>query len=209
VIGVLRPAILAASRSGLLKRTMLKTPVGRKISTRFVAGEDTASAVTVARQLAWQGLDVSLDFLGEDTTDRSQACATVDAYRALAAYLAADGLAPRADLSVKLTALGLDIDPALALDNAQQIVDVARAVGATVTIDLEGHTRTDATLHAGGSRRCTPPATPDVHDDAISASRARPGGLVVPTGCQARPSPSPGRGGNLCWPEPARLLPCC
>jgi proline dehydrogenase len=72
---------------------MLKTPVGRKISTRFVAGEDTARAVTVARQLARQGLDVSLDFLGEDTTDRSQACATVDAYRALAAYLAADGLA--------------------------------------------------------------------------------------------------------------------
>jgi proline dehydrogenase len=51
-------------------------------------------------------------------------------------------------LSVKLTALGLDIDPALALDNALQIVDVARTVGATVTIDMEDHTRTDATLHA-------------------------------------------------------------
>ncbi|MGZ6792186.1 MAG: proline dehydrogenase family protein, partial [Mycobacteriales bacterium] len=94
--------------------------------------------------------DVTLDFLGEDTTDAAQAEATVEAYLALLRLLQEAGLTAggRAEVSVKLSAVGQTIDPALALASATRICSAARNAGTTVTLDMEDHTTTDATLEA-------------------------------------------------------------
>jgi len=92
---------------------------------------------------------VTLDYLGEDTTDAAQADATVAAYKELLADLAARGLAPHAEVSVKLSAIGQflpDNGHKVALENARDICRAARNAGTTVTLDMEDHTTTDSTL---------------------------------------------------------------
>jgi proline dehydrogenase len=147
---MLRQAILAASRNGTVKSVVAGAPVSRNVVSRFVAGESADDAVRATQELTSAGLTVSLDHLGEDTLDAGQADATVKAYLVLLERLAAAGLSSggRAEVSVKLTAVGQAIDPAMALDNARRICDAARGAGTTVTLDMEDHTTTDATLAA-------------------------------------------------------------
>jgi proline dehydrogenase len=153
---MLRSAILAASHNKALERIVSNAPVSRAVVRRFVGGPDASSAVGAASSLVEDGLLVSLDHLGEDTVDVTQAGAVADAYLKLLDALSNAGLterlAPltaRAEVSVKLSAIGqaLPGDGAqIALDNARRIAAAARAVGATVTLDAEDHTTTDATL---------------------------------------------------------------
>ncbi|MDP9821651.1 proline dehydrogenase family protein [Nocardioides massiliensis] len=148
-MSLLREPILALSRSDRVRDALVRTPVTRGVVERYVPGETTADAVRVAGELAADGLHVTLDHLGEDTLDVAQSWATVDAYHELLTALADEGLAHRAEVSVKLTALGLalpDDGPQLALEQAQRICRAARRAGTTVTIDMESHAVTDATL---------------------------------------------------------------
>jgi len=125
-------------------------PVTRDVVRRFVAGETIDDALRVTRILTGDGLQVSLDRLGEDTRDTATARAAVDAYISLAQRLADEGLAARAEMSVKLSAVGQALDESMALDNASAICDAARAAGSLVTIDMEDHTTTDSTLRLVG-----------------------------------------------------------
>jgi proline dehydrogenase len=125
-------------------------PVTRDVVRRFVAGETIDDALRVTRILTGDGLQVSLDHLGEDTRDTATARAAVDAYISLAQRLADEGLAARAEMSVKLSAVGQALDESMALDNASAICDAARAAGSLVTIDMEDHTTTDSTLRLVG-----------------------------------------------------------
>lgn len=124
-------------------------PVSSGIVARYVAGEATDDAVRITTALADNGLHVTLDHLGEDTLDLSQANASVDAYRELLAALAENGTTKRAEVSVKLSAvgqaLGRDGDR-VALDNARRICQAASNAGTTVTLDMEDHTTTESTL---------------------------------------------------------------
>jgi proline dehydrogenase len=153
---MLRTAILAASRSARVQRLVTAAPVSRGVVRRFVGGPDTEAAVDATRELVHAGLTVTLDHLGEDTTDRRQAAAVVTAYRQLLGRLTDAGLTARlgpltatSEVSVKLSAigqaLGRDGDK-LALEHAREICQAARAAGATVTLDMEDHTTTDSTL---------------------------------------------------------------
>src|SRR6185312_10682617 len=95
------------------------------------------------------GLAVTLDFLGEDTTSAEQAAQVVAAYRSVLAALAEQGLAAHAEVSVKLSAIGQALPgdgQKIALDGARQICQAAAAAGTTVTCDMEDHTTTDSTL---------------------------------------------------------------
>ena len=74
--------------------------------SRFVAGEDTDDAVRVSRSLVEQGLHVTLDHLGEDTTDVEHATAVADAYLTVLGRLADAGLTSGTEVSVKLSAVG-------------------------------------------------------------------------------------------------------
>jgi proline dehydrogenase len=106
--------------------------------------------LAVARHLATDRL-VTIDHLGEDTTDRAQADTIVAAYVGLLRRIGDEGLAGRVEVSVKLSALGQSL-PAdadkVALDSARQVCEAAAAAGTTVTVDMEDHTLTDRTLQA-------------------------------------------------------------
>ena len=146
---MLRAPMLAAARSRRIRALVEAVPATRSVVRRFVAGSETADAVRVARELAADGRKITLDHLGEDTTDAAQAASTVRAYEAVLTALAAEGLAVGADVSVKLSAVGqfLPADgEGVALENARKICAAADAVGATVTLDMEDHTTTDSTL---------------------------------------------------------------
>jgi proline dehydrogenase len=156
---MLRRPILAASRSGRIKRTVSTAPVSRSVVRRFVAGETVEDAVRTTRELIGAGLAVSLDHLGEDTTDVGQAEAATKAYLTLLSRLADEGLTGGAEVSVKLSAVGQRLDERLAFDNASTICDAAAAAGTTVTLDMEDHTTTDSTLRVLGELRATFPQT--------------------------------------------------
>ncbi|MCY4724821.1 proline dehydrogenase family protein [Nocardioides sp. STR2] len=148
-MSLLRQPILLLARSQGVKKLVSTMPVSSSIVTGYVPGETTADAVSATSALVDDGLRVTLDYLGEDTTDAAQADATVAAYKELLADLAAKGLAPHAEVSVKLSAIGQflpDNGHKVALENARDICRAARNAGTTVTLDMEDHTTTDSTL---------------------------------------------------------------
>jgi proline dehydrogenase len=142
----LRTALLTASRRKSVRKAVEKAPVSRNVVKRFVAGEQAADAVRVTSELVASGLQVTLDHLGEDTTEVAHADATTAAYITLLTLLGEAGLAASAEVSVKLSAVGQALDPKLATDRAHRICEAAAELGTTVTLDMEDHTTTDATL---------------------------------------------------------------
>jgi proline dehydrogenase len=148
-MSLLRQPLLLLARSGGVKKVVSTMPVSAGIVSSYVPGETTASAVEATADLQADGLKVTLDFLGEDPTDAAQAQATTDAYVELLAALSAQGLAHGAEVSVKLSAVGQYLPEGghdIALENARTICRAARNAGTTVTLDMEDHTTTDATL---------------------------------------------------------------
>jgi proline dehydrogenase len=146
---MLREVLLGASRSTTLRGFVERVPVSRSVVARYVPGERTEDAVRATGELVAAGLHVTVDHLGEDTTDRTQADAAAGAYVTLLAALRDAGLTGRAEVSVKLSAVGqaLPVDgEKIALDNARAIAAAARDAGTTVTLDMEDHTTTDSTL---------------------------------------------------------------
>jgi proline dehydrogenase len=142
----LRAALLTASRNRAVRAVVENAPVSRSVVRRFVAGTEIEDAVRVTADLVGAGLAVSLDHLGEDTTEVGHAEATTKAYLALLRRLSEQGLSARAEVSVKLSAVGQALDEVMALDNARSICAAAVSAGTTVTLDMEDHTTTDSTL---------------------------------------------------------------
>jgi proline dehydrogenase len=145
-VNPLRSLIVAAAGNDTIRNLVATAPLSRDVVGRFVAGEGTDDAVAATARLVAAGLNVTLDHLGEDTTDFDAAEDNVAAYLTLLAALAADELTRNAEVSVKLSAVGQKLDERLALDNARRICDAAARVGTTVTLDMENHTTTDSTL---------------------------------------------------------------
>jgi proline dehydrogenase len=158
---MLRSALLAAAKSPACRSLVESAPPVRPIVDRFVAGSDLDDAVRAAAEITSDRL-VSLDHLGEHTVDREQAGATVTAYSTLLERLGEQGLAERAEVSVKLSALGrsLPVDgEKIALDNARQVCAAATAAGTMVTVDMEDHTTTDSTISIVRDLRVDFPST--------------------------------------------------
>lgn len=146
---MLRQPLLMMARSDKVKNLVTAMPVSSGIVSRYVPGEATGDAVRAAGELIGSGLQVSLDFLGEDTLDREQADHTVTAYVEVLRALSERGLSRSAEVSVKLSAVGQalpDVGEKVAVENARTICHAARNAGTTVTIDMEDHTTTDSTL---------------------------------------------------------------
>ena len=146
---MLRQPLLLLARSDKVKNLVTALPVSSGIVHRYVPGESTDDAVEATRRLIDSGLHVTLDFLGEDTLDQVQAEATVEAYLDVLSALSDQGLARNAEVSVKLSAVGLMLGadgPKIALENARTICHAARNAGTMVTLDMEDHTTTDVTL---------------------------------------------------------------
>lgn len=146
---MLRQPLLLLARSEQVKKLVSTMPISAGIVGSYVPGETTASAVEAAAGLVQDGLQVTLDFLGEDTLDAEQAEATVAAYLDLLRELGSRGLARSSEVSVKLSAIGRSLPDGghtIALENARVICRAARNAGTMVTLDMEDHTTTDATL---------------------------------------------------------------
>ena len=194
---MLRAPILFAARNQTVERAVTNWPVSRSVVDRFVGGADTPHAVAVTKTLLDHGMTVTLDHLGEDTTDAAQAQSTVDAYLEVLRELTEAGLTglvdgqpltARTEVSVKLSAVGQSLPgngEHVALDNARVICAAAAEVGATVTLDMEDHTTTDSTLSILRELRADFPATAavlqaylrrtegDCRDLAYAGSRVR------------------------------------
>lgn len=145
------PLLMAAARSERTRRLVSGAPVTRRVVDRFVAGEQVEDALAATARLVDEGLAVTLDHLGEDTRTLEQAAGISAAYLDLLSRLGDTGLSARAEVSLKLSALGQSLPgdgERTALESARRICDAAAAVGTTVTLDMEDHTTVDRTLAA-------------------------------------------------------------
>ena len=140
----LRSALLALSRRRSLGRLATSVPAGRAAVARFVAGETLEEALDALERLRAAGFRTTVDVLGEAVTSAEAARLAAGSYLATLDALAAAGL--DRNVSVKLSALGLGLDPGLARDNLSRILERAAELGAFVRIDMEDHATTDATL---------------------------------------------------------------
>jgi proline dehydrogenase len=153
---LLRPALLAAARSPRLERAVTKVPISRDLVSRFVAGETEDDAVAASTAILGSGRYITIDHLGEDTTEVEQANSTVTHYLTLLSSLAQLDAPTHAsekprplEVSLKLSALGQFLPRdghGVALENAHKICTAAEEAGVWVTVDAEDHTTTDSTL---------------------------------------------------------------
>ncbi|MGZ4359255.1 MAG: proline dehydrogenase family protein [Gaiellaceae bacterium] len=139
----LRKGIFAAADSGRVRGIVRRH--GKRLGAgRFVAGETLDECITVLRRLNDRGLWANTTLLGEGVHDRAQAEAVVEAYEEVIDRIAAEEL--RANVALKLTHLGLEIDEELAYENVQRLVRRAETHGEFIRIDMEQSEFVDATL---------------------------------------------------------------
>ena len=115
-------------------------PVVQLFSARYIAGQTLADAVRVVQRLNGEGKLATVDVLGEEITHEDDARAIARAYIDVFRAIERDDLA--ANVSVKLTALGLNLDYELCKENLESVV----SQGKFVRIDMEDSSTTDDTL---------------------------------------------------------------
>ena len=138
--------VVAATQNPVVRNIVTKTPPGRTLAGRFVAGDTLDEAVVASERLNEQGLRVSLDLLGEEVQDKEMALAATDAYVDAVRRIADRGL--DGNVSVKLTQLGLSIDTGLARDALARLAEAATDAGSSVTVDMEDSRFTADTVGA-------------------------------------------------------------
>ncbi|GAB3009246.1 proline dehydrogenase family protein [Amycolatopsis acidiphila] len=176
----LRSLILAAAGSDAIRRVVTASPGTRGVVERFIAGETVADAVTTVGRLVDDGLYVSLDHLGENTTGARQAERAVQAYLELLDRLHTEGLSTRTEVSLKLSAVGLRLDEKLALDNAWRICAAAEQNATTVTLDMEEHDTVEATLRVLAELRHTWPWVGAVLQSYLKRTQGDAAALAAP-----------------------------
>lgn len=125
--------------------TSAMTRHGLKVgASRFVAGVTLQDAVAVTRRLNEQGLAVTLDLLGESVESRETARAMAEGCSEILEAIRREGL--DANLSVKLTQLGLGIHADVAMENMEQLQETAQRAGSFIRVDMESSDVTDVTL---------------------------------------------------------------
>ena len=141
---LLRSAFIALSTNKPLRRFSESSSLGRRLSSRFVAGLEIDDALRTAERLNTQGFLVTLDSLGESVTSEEEAQKSAGIYHRLLEEIKSRGL--RANISVKLTQMGLELDPELAMKIAAGLTEHCRATDNFLRIDMEGSQLTQVTL---------------------------------------------------------------
>lgn len=139
-----RPALNALAESRSIRHFLEHSSLGRRLSSRFVAGASIEDALGAVRSLHREGILAALDHLGENVKS------AVEARRASAVYhqllAAVDRQRLSANVSLKLTQMGIDLQPELAFELTGALVRQAAALGGFVRVDMESSRYTDATL---------------------------------------------------------------
>jgi proline dehydrogenase len=140
----MRTFFLFLSRQKHLRNWMETSRWARRLSARFVAGDNLPDALATCQRINAEGIAVTLDHLGENVTSLEEAAASRDAYmRALTeiANLKIDG-----NVSLKLTQFGMDLSLTECAANVEALVRQAAALGSFVRVDMESSEYTDRTL---------------------------------------------------------------
>lgn len=141
---IMRSLLIGLSKASWAKRLVTRWPIAWKVASRFIAGETLDDALRVIKELNNQGIVATLDHLGENTASEADAHqAVIDIFSALEAIEKAN---LHSNVSVKLTQLGLNLDPELAYRNLVQILDAARLANNFIRVDMEDSTLTQITL---------------------------------------------------------------
>jgi proline dehydrogenase len=141
---MLRSFFIALSANRTARRFAERSALGRRLSSRFVAGMTIDDALAACRRLNAEGIAATLDSLGESVTDEPHARASADIYHRLLDAIADGHL--NANVSLKLSQMGMDVSPALAESIVGELVAHAPRVSSFVRIDMEGSAYTEATL---------------------------------------------------------------
>lgn len=144
MVSPLRSTLIALSKSTRMQDLIVGMPISRRMARRFVAGETLPDAIGAIRASNATGLLATLDFLGEHVHSEAEASVNADEYiRALHAIQEAG---VDANISIKLTAMGLAVDDEFCYRNVRRIVEAAAQLGNFVRIDMEDTPVTDRTL---------------------------------------------------------------
>ncbi len=141
---MLRAGLLWLSQQPQVFRFVRRNGLARRFASRFVAGETVESAVAALRDVNAAGLSASLDLLGESVQHAEEALQARDTYLETLDRIRASGA--NANVSVKLTQMGLDVDEALCVANLRAIIAKAKTHGSFVRIDMEQSTYSEKTL---------------------------------------------------------------
>ena len=141
---VLRTTFIALSRNPTLRSFSESSSIGRKMSSRFVAGLEVDDVLHAAESVNSQGISATLDSLGENVATPDEARHSADVYHRLLDDIKSRGL--NANVSVKLTQMGLELDPELTEEIAASLVAHAVETNNFVRIDMESSAVTQVTL---------------------------------------------------------------
>ena len=141
---MLRNALLYLSNQPRVFRFVRDNRMAKGFANRFVAGETLDTALDAVKQLNAKGITATLDLLGESVTNEAEARAAGREYMTMLDQITARKL--DANVSVKLTAMGLDVSEDLCVAIMQQILEKARGYASFVRLDMESSAYTDKTL---------------------------------------------------------------
>src|SRR5688572_30444561 len=139
-----RAFFIALSESRMLRSVAERSRIGRRLSGRFVAGMSVEEALQATAETNAKGMSVSVDNLGENVTNLDEARHSAELYHEMLDELVARKL--NANVSMKLTHMGLDLDEALATKIAGELVAHAARLDNFVRVDMEGSAYTQKTL---------------------------------------------------------------
>jgi proline dehydrogenase len=143
-MAILRSAFIALSRNATLRNFSEQSAMGRRLSSRFVAGMTLDEVIHAAEALHQLGIASTLDSLGENVSTPEEARHSADIYHRLLDAIQTRTL--NANVSVKLTQMGMDLDPGLAEEIVARLVQHAVAANTFVRVDMEGSEYTQATI---------------------------------------------------------------
>jgi proline dehydrogenase len=141
---VLREGLIYLSENQAVRRFATNAPGARTMARRFVAGETVEDGIRAARELNRAGLSVSLDYLGESVHSREEAAAAANTYLRMIDRIVAEKL--DANVSLKLTQMGQDIDEGFLRENVGRVLDRARDADMFVRLDMESSAYTQRTI---------------------------------------------------------------
>ena len=139
-----RSALIYLSRQEGLKDFATRFSVFKKLTTRFIAGENIDEAVAAIKDINARGCTATFDHLNESVSSTAETEAEVREYHDVLARIDTSGI--ESNVSIKLTQFGLEIDPDLAYENARRVVEDAVRRGNFVRVDMEGSNVTQATI---------------------------------------------------------------
>lgn len=141
---MIRNALLYLSNQPRVFKFVKTNRIAKSFASRFVAGETLDSAVPAVRELNRRGITASLDLLGESVHNEQEARAAGGEYLKILDRIAREKL--DANVSVKLTAMGLDVSEELCVSIMQEVLERARKYGSFVRLDMEASSYTQKTL---------------------------------------------------------------